>query len=156
MINKGKDFENQFKKDWERCFPNGILERIPDQMNGYKFTSSNICDFICYVYPNIFYIECKSHKGASIPFDNITQYDKLKYKVGIPGVRVGVILWLYEKDVLYYIPVSTITRMKEEGKKSVGLKAVEEGYNIYLVPGKKKRIFIESDYSFLKDLKDTE
>lgn len=153
--NYGKAFEARFKEDFIKTFPEGSIDRIYDSVSGYK-SISNIADFICYVYPNIFYIECKSHKGASIPFDNITQYDKLKYKVGIPGVRVGVILWLYEKDVLYYIPVSTITRMKEEGKKSVGLKAVEEGYNIYLVPGKKKRVFIESDYSFLKDLKDTE
>lgn len=152
-VNYGKTFEERFKKDFIKTFPQGSIDRIYDSVSGYK-SISNISDFICYVYPNIFYIECKSHKGASIPFANITQYDKLKFKVGIPGVRAGVVLWLYEKDELYYIPISTITKMKEDGKKSVGIKAVEEGYNIYVIPGNKKRIFIEGDYSCLQNLKD--
>lgn len=151
--NYGKAFEARFKEDFIKTFPEGSIDRIYDSVSGYK-SISNICDFVGYVYPNIFYIECKSHKGASIPFDNITQYDKLKFKVGIPGVRAGVVLWLYEKDFLAYIPISTITKMKEDGKKSVGLKAVEEKYKIYMIPGVKKRVFIEGDYSFLHDLKD--
>lgn len=151
--NYGKAFEARFKEDFIKTFPQGSIDRIYDSVSGYR-SISNISDFICYVYPNLIYIECKSHKGASIPFDNISQYDKLKFKVGIPGVRAGVVLWLYEKDFLAYIPISTITKMKEDGKKSVGLKAIEEGYKIYLIPGVKKRVFIEGDYSFLHDLKD--
>lgn len=152
--NYGKAFEARFKEDFIKTFPEGFIYRLSDQMSGYKFTSSNLCDFICFAKGHLYLIECKSHKGASIPFDNITQYDKLKYKVGIPGVRAGVVLWLYEKDFLAYIPISTITKMKEDGKKSVGLKAVEEKYKIYIIPGVKKRVFIEGDYSFLHNLKD--
>lgn len=152
MINVGKNFEERFKEDFSRI-PNSLVIRIPDQMSGYK-ASSNICDFICYVYPNIFLIECKSHAGASIPFANISQYDKLKMKIGIKGVRVGVVLWLYEKDKVFYIPASTIKCMKEEGKKSVGLKAVEEGYNIIEIPSTKLRTYMKSDYSILAMLEE--
>jgi len=124
-------------------------------MNGFK-AISNISDFIGYSYPNIFYLECKSHKGASLPLVNISQYEKLVTKVGIKGVRVGVILWLYEKDRVFYIPISTITALKKDGKKSVGIKAVEEGYNIIEIPSVKKRVFCDSDYSVLLNLKEGE
>ena len=55
-----------------------------------------------------------------------------------------------------YIPISTITKLKNDGKKSVGLKAIEEGYNIKVVPSIKKIVFMDSDYSCLLELKDGE
>lgn len=153
--NYGKNFEQKFKKDFLKTVPNSTVDRIYDTVNGL-YGVRNICDFIGYSYPNIFYLECKTHKGASLPFDNITQYDRLKEKVGIPGVRCGVVLWLYEKDLVYYIPISTITKMKSDGKKSVGLKAVSEGYNIIQISSIKRRVFMDSDYSCLMNLEDGE
>lgn len=152
---RGKEFELKFKKDFIRTVPDSSIDRIYDSVSGYK-SVSNIADFICYKFPNLFFIELKSCKGASLPFLNITQYDKLKDKVGILGVRAGVILWLYEKDIVMYIPISTITKMKNDGKKSVGLKAIEEGYNIKIIPSVKKRVFMDSDYSCLLELEEGE
>ena len=151
----GKEFEARFKKDFLASIPNSTIDRIYDSVSGY-YSISNICDFIGFKEPNIMYLECKSCKGASLPFSNITQYDKLKDKVGIPGVRAGVVLWLYEKDLVLYVPISTITKMKNEGKKSVGIKAIKEGYNIKIVPSKKLIVFMESDYSILTTLVDGE
>lgn len=91
----GKKFETRFKKDFLKV-PNSTIDRLYDTMNGYR-SISQVSDFIGFKQPCIFYLECKTHKGASIPFDNIPQYDKLVKKVGIPGVRAGVVLWLYEK-----------------------------------------------------------
>lgn len=153
--NKGKEFEIKFKSDFISTVPNSTIDRLYDPVSGYM-SISNISDFIGYCKPSIFYLECKTHKGASLPFENITQYEKLKAKVGIPGVRAGVILWLYEKDIVMYIPISTITKMKADGKKSVGLKAIEEGYNIKIIPSQKKRVFMDSDYSCLCNLEDGE
>ena len=155
-VNKGKQFEERFKKDWLESFPNSLCIRLPDQMSGYKGSGQNICDYICYNYPNQFFIECKSHKGASIPFDKISQYDKMKDVVGIKGVRAGVVLWLYDKDKVFYIPISTITEMKKDDKKSVGLKAIEEGYNIIEIPSEKLKTFMKTNYSCLMTLKDGE
>ena len=154
--NKGKEFENRFRKDFLNSLLNSTIDRLYDPSFGYK-SISNISDFIGYCKPNIFYLECKTHSGASLPFENITQYDKLVQKVGIPGVRVGVILWLYDKNVIYYIPISTIKLMKEDGKKSVGLKAITEGYNIKEIPIiSKKRLYAIGDYSILMTLSDGE
>ena len=151
--NYGKKFEQKFKIDFLKTVPNSTIDRLYDPVGGY-YGVKNISDYIGYSYPFIFYLELKTHKGASIPFDNITQYEKLKSKVGIKGVRAGVVLWLYEKKIVLYIPISTITKMKKDGKKSVGIKAIEEGYNIIQIPSVEKRIFMDSDYSCLLNLKD--
>ena len=147
----GKEFEKKFKDDWIRTV-DSFIYRLNDQLSGYKFNSKNICDFICYDYPNLFLIECKTHKGASLPFRNITQYDDLIKFVGIKGIRVGIICWLYEKDIVLYIPISTVSKMKKDNKKSVGIKSIEDGYNIKVIPSKKKVFYMDSDYSILKDL----
>ena len=149
----GKAFEERFKEDFLKTVPNCSLDRIYDVTFGYK-DISNISDFIGYSYPYIFYLECKSHKGASIPFDCITQYKKLTEKVGIPGVRTGVV-WLYEKNIVLYVPIATITEIMKTGEKSVGIRHLNK-YNIKIVPSVKLRVFMESDYSILLDLKDGE
>lgn len=148
-INRGKQFEEKFKEDFKKLEDHSI-DRLYDVMNGYK-NIKQVADFIGYLYPNIFYLEIKSHAGASIPFVNITQYDNLKKKVGIKGVRSGVVLWLYDKDKIYYIPTSTITQMKNDGEKSVGLRHVDK-YRMIEIPSIKKRVFMDSDYSILKTL----
>ncbi len=89
--NKGKAFEAKFKNDFLKSISNSTIDRLYDSTSGYK-TISNISDFIGYKEPNIMYLECKSHLGNVWNFANLTQYDKLKEKVGIPGVRVGVVL----------------------------------------------------------------
>jgi hypothetical protein len=151
--NRGKQFEDKFKEDFKKL-PNSSLDRLYDVMNGYK-NIKQVSDFIGYLFPNIFYLECKAHKGASLPLSNITQYDNLKTKVGIQGVRSGVVLWLYEKDKVLYIPTSTVTKLKNDGEKSVGLRHLHN-YRILEVPSIKKRVFMDSDYSILHTLDEGE
>ena len=57
---------------------------------------------------------------------------------------------------MFYLPISTMTQMVKDKKKSVGLKAIEEGYNIKIIPSIKKRTFMTSNYSMLVDLQDGE
>ena len=90
-INKGKKWEAKFKEDFLRSVPDSTIDRLYDTMGGY-IAVTNISDFIGYSYPNIFYLECKSIQGNTFPFSNLSQYDKLTKKVGIHGVRAGVIL----------------------------------------------------------------
>lgn len=154
--NKGKQFEQKFQLDFKKSFPNGTIDRIYDVTTGYK-TISNISDFIGYNYPNIFYLECKSHLKNTWNFSYFTQYDKLKEKVGIPGVRSGVVLWMIDHDVVVYLPTSTVTEMKANGEKSFNIKMLKDKlYNIIEIPSEKKRVYLDSDYSVLADLKDGE
>lgn len=147
--NYGKQFEQKFKEDFLRI-PESTCDRLVDVMTGYK-SIKNVSDFICYVYPNIFYCECKSHRGASIPMANITQYDNLIKKQGIRGVRAGVILWLIDKDLVLYIPIRVVKKLKSLGEKSIGIRHLGE-YDIKVIPSVKKRVFMDSDYSVLLNL----
>lgn len=153
MSNRGKQFEDKFKEDFKKL-PQCSLDRLYDVMNGYK-NIKQVSDFIGYLFPNIFYLECKAHKGASLPLSNITQYDSLKTKVGIKGVRSGIVLWLYEKDKVLYIPTSTVTQLKQDGEKSVGIRHLDK-YRIIEIPSIKKRVFMDSDYSILTTLDEGE
>lgn len=155
MISRGKQFEEKFKNDWSKTFPESFIYRLPDQMSGYKNQSKNICDFFCFHVNTLYLIECKSHSGASIPIENITQHEKMRKKIGIRGVRTGVILWLYDKDKVLYIPSATVEQLIKEGQKSIGIRHLND-YNIITIPSTKKRVFMDSDYSILLNLKEGE
>lgn len=154
-MNRGKNFENQFKKCWKNSFPSSFVYRLNDQMSGYKISSRNICDFICFNGGILYLIECKSHTGNTFPIVNLTQYEKLKGKIGIPGVRAGVVIWFIDHKKVAYVPISTFVKLKEDGKKSFNIKMLgSEEYFSLEIPGKVKRLFIDSDYSVLKNLED--
>lgn len=146
--NYGKQFEQKFKNDILKI--EGVsIDRLLDSMSGYK-TVSNISDFIVYKYPNIFYSECKSHYGNTFPFQKLTQYDKLLCKVGIKGVRTGVFIWFIDHDRVIYVPIKTIKKMKEDGKKSVNITTIDnENYRFFDIPSTKLRVFMDSDYSVI-------
>lgn len=151
--NYGKAFERKLKEDFLKV-EGATIDRLYDPTSGFH-SISNICDFIGYIFPNIYYIECKSHNGAGFPLSNLTQFDKLKEKIGIPGVRAGVVLWLVEHKKVIYIPISTFVKLKEDGKKSFNIKMLgSEEYFSLEIPGKVKKLFIDSDYNILKNLED--
>ena len=151
--NRGKEFEARFKQQFLASFPNSFILRLPDQVSGYKYTSSNICDFIGYAKGKLYLIECKTHLGASFPLSNLSQYNKLLPYVGIPGVRVGVVLWLIDKDKIFYVPISTVIQMKIKNKKSISYKDIDK-WLIMEIPSIKKVVFMDSDYSVLDILEE--
>jgi Holliday junction resolvase len=153
-LNKGKQFEQKLREDFIRSFPFGTIDRINDSMTGYR-TISNISDFVAYNYPLLYYIECKSHNGNTFPLVNLTQYDKLMRKVGIKGVRAGVVLWMIEHDKVLYLPISFIKYLKENDYKSFNIKMLkDENLNKMFIdiPSIKVRVFMKSDYSILSSL----
>ena len=156
--NRGKQWAAKFRQDFINSFPEGevSIDRLYDTTNGFA-SISNISDFIGYHWPLIYYLECKSHKGSSFPFSALSQYEKLKAKVGIKGVRAGVALWLIDKHGLYYLPISTVTKILDSGVKSFNPdKLNEKEYPYYIIPGKEKRVFIEGDWSILAETKEGE
>lgn len=151
--NKGKQFESIFKHDFAKS-TGGVIDRIYDPGFGMKGIK-NICDFIAYKYPNMFYLECKSIKGNTFPLSNLTQYEKLREKKGIHGIRAGAIIWFRDHDRIVYVPISTFEQCFNEGLKSINIKMVgNTAYKIIEIPSIKKRVYLESDYSVLLQLKD--
>lgn len=72
------------------------FDRIPDQMTGFYLASRNICDFICYKYPYMYYIESKCSYGDRISFSMLTetQRDGLLLKSQLPGCY-GLVICLF-------------------------------------------------------------
>ena len=157
-LNKGKAWEEKFRQDWKKSFPKTFVFRLKDNMNGYKETSGNPCDFLCFPGENkLFMVECKEHKGASIPFTAIPQYERLLEYKDCPGVYPGVMLWLSEKDIVMWIGIKEMEKMVNDGKKSIGIKMLEDSlYNIMIIPSEKKRIYLESDYRGLLNFVEVE
>lgn len=149
----GKKWEAEFKRGWIKAFPSHFIYRLPDQVSGYKTTSQNPCDFIAYAKKKLLMAECKAHAGASLPFSAIRQFDKLISYIGTVDTFPGVLLWLYEKDLVLWITAEDLKYMRDvEGKKSVGIKALTDpSYNIIQIPAEKKRVFMDVNYNTLMD-----
>ena len=152
----GKKFEERFKKDWKRCFPNTLIYRLPDQQSGYGGGgSTNPCDFLCFTGNEVLMVECKATKGASINFSKIRQYDKMLGYKGLEKTFPGVVIWLYEKDVVLWVSIEEMEKMVNDGEKSIGLRMIDDkkpykkSYNIIVIPSIKLRTFLESDYNYL-------
>lgn len=153
-LNYGKAFEAKFKEDIHKSFPNAYILRLYDITNGYK-TIANPCDFIVYDSKRLYLIDCKSHKGASFPFSAFTQYDKLIPYKDIPNLITGVVIWLYEQDIVVFVPTFTVEKMLNDGYKSINLNKIDrDKYYIIDIPSVKLRTFMNSDYSVLHDVMD--
>lgn len=151
----GKKFEDRFKQDYQRCFPGTLLYRLPDQMSGYKETSGNPCDFLAYPGDCILMVECKAHKGVSIPFSAIPQYERMLDYKNLYKTNIGVVVWFYEKDIVVWVSIEEMEKMVLDGEKSIGLRMIDskkpykKAYNIITIPSKKLRTFMETDYNYL-------
>lgn len=152
-LNRGKAFEDKFREDWKKDFPNTLVYRLADQVTGYRTTSQNPCDFICFPGKKIFMVECKSFKGASISFSAIPQYERLlKYKK-LRNVVPGVVFWFREKDLILWADIHTLEKIYIDGNKSVQLRMFTSGeYDLKEIPAVKKRVYLEADYTQLVDL----
>ena len=160
MKNRGKQFENQVRLGLEKV--DGIsVDRIKDTMGRYK-GNSNICDFVVYKYPHQFYIECKSHHGATFPFSCIreNQWSGLIEKSKIEGVISGVLIWWEDYDVTRFIPIQLLQYLKDKGDKSIrydcdwcmgipGEKpfTFKTVYKPIDIQGTKKKILFDYDFS---------
>lgn len=154
-VNRGKQFESKVKEDWERSLPESVLLRLPDQMSGYAGYSSNICDYIGFAGRCLWLVECKSIHGNTLPFTNLRQYDKLLAYKDKPYTHPGVILWWVDLDKVAFIPIQSIEKMKADNKKSINIKMLNsDEYFLLEIPSKKKRVFMDSDYSILLSLED--
>jgi len=142
--NRGKQFENQVRKDLEQV-PNTLVIRLPDQTNGFK-GGKNICDIIVYHKPTLYCIECKTHYGNTLPFSNITQWDKLLQVSRTRGVVSGVLVWYIEHDITLFVTIQELERLKNEGFKSLNIKHHDK-FKHTMIPSKKKRVMFSYDFS---------
>lgn len=150
--NKGKVFEEVIKKSFLKV--DGVdVTRLRDGMRKQKGVD-NPSDFIVYKYPYEVYVECKSHKGNTLPFSCIReeQIRGMQEKSMTNGVKAGVILWFIDHDLTVWIPIREIRFLINAGKKSINIKELDQISHI-VIQGKKKRIYFDYDMEdFLRRL----
>lgn len=145
----GKKFEKKFKDDWEKTVSDSLCYRLVDVQGGY-FGVSNVSDFICYRYPIIFLVECKSKLGNTFPFSDFRQYEKMLPYIGITGVKLGVVLWMIDHHKVLWIPIETFKKIKDEGGKSFNIKMLDNpDYEVLDLNAKDLRTFMSVDYNNL-------
>lgn len=148
-VNRGKAFEQQFKKNWLKCFPNSFIYRLPDQVSGFH-GSKNVSDFICYADNHLYLLDTKSTQGASIPITNLSQLDMMYSYRSVENCLCGFIVWFIDKCVVAFIPAELTYKYRKEGKKSIRF----DDENIFVLPGIKKKVFINTDYTKLNEVWD--
>lgn len=152
-VSRGKQWEEKVKEDLSKLM-DVSLERVPDQVSGFKNTSQNPCDFYCYLYPYFYYIEAKSVNANTFSLD-FPQYERLLIRAGRKGVRSGVMLWWIPHQKVAYIPVKSMEKMKQDGKKSVNIKMLNTNeYRLFEIPSITKRILPTCDYNILRHLQE--
>lgn len=150
MRRLGKEFEQRFRDDWLNTFPESFIFRLKDDVSQYKTTAANPCDFICFNSPLLYLIEVKTVQHNTFPFSNLTQYESLLTYTPIKNCIVGVVIWYVIWDKVIFVPVTTIKKLKEAGKKSINItKDLDKFPEIIEIPSEKKRVFMKSNYSVL-------
>lgn len=157
-MSRGKDFEFQFREQMEVA---GFdVNRVADNTAGYM-GGRNICDFITYVYPHIYYLEMKTTKGNTLPFSNITkdQWLGLLEKERVEGAGAGIVVWFLEHDKTFFVSANLLQYLKNEGQKSLHIKTLLEKvqqnqkgvyYRCFEIMGTKKRVFFKYDMQKFK------
>jgi hypothetical protein len=161
-VNRGKDFEGQVYDGFSKI--EGVsIDRLSDPMAGYAGVK-NICDFIVYKQPTLYYIECKSCYGNTFSihsndpkrkYGNITnnQWEGLLEKSKIPGVRAGILLWFIDHDETYWLDIRLLQKHKDMGNKSVSYCAdwvTVDDLNLgkwTRISGKKRRVLFDYDFA---------
>lgn len=156
---RGKDFEAQIRIAFE-SIDDVSIDRIPDQMSGFA-GGSNICDFIVYDCPSIYYIECKSFYGNTMSiysntekkhYGNIsdTQWEGLLKKSKIKGVVAGYMIWAIDWDKTFFVSAEDMKVWRDAGHKSINMKEYIDIPH-FAIEGKKRRVLF--DYNMIPFLR---
>lgn len=153
-INRGKQFENLLKEQFEKI-PNISIDRLYDVTTGYK-NQNNPCDFIVYRAGNLNYFECKAIHGNTLNFKSHireNQWDKLLAKSKIYGVNAGIICWFIDNDKTIYVDIEYLEMLRESGYKSFNINKDIDKIPLIELEGKKKRILFEYNLKkFLEEI----
>lgn len=122
----GKEWEGMVKEWLEQH--NICFDRIHDQMSGLK-GSKNVCDFDAYIYPHMYYIECKECAGDRFDMlHNIdeNQWIKMLKKDREPGVRAGYVIWMSKTNRAFWVSPLKFDLYYSAGIKSLIIQDLEQ------------------------------
>lgn len=150
----GKKAEQKIREWLDRPEEGYCLDRIPDQMTGF-YGSKNICDFVLFKSPNVYYIESKATWSDRFNFSMITeyQYKSLLQKSKIQNVYGIIIILFAEKQRAFIIDINEINKLKSIGKKSINIKKIDEWgieyTEIQTIPSRKAILDYTGDFQVI-------
>lgn len=147
----GKKAEDKLRKWLDRPTEGYCFDRLPDQMTGF-YGSKNICDFILFKSPYMYYIESKATWSDRFDFSMITeyQYDNLLKKSRIENVYGVVVILFAAEQRAFIIDVREIERRIKEGKKSLNIKKISDWgikyHEIQTIPSRKALLDYKGEF----------
>lgn len=132
-MNTGKRFENNFRLS----VPNDIFYyRFKDGTSSWdkgtitRFQHKNICDSLLFYGERMFLIECKSHKGKSLPLSRIrdNQVTELLDASKYNGIVAGILVEFSDLREYYFLEINMLLNFTFEypDKKSIPVKYFTE------------------------------
>jgi len=145
----GKKAELKIREWLDRPEDGYCFDRIPDQLTGF-YGSSNICDFVLYKSPNMYYIESKATWGDRFDFVRLTEIQRkgLLRKSKILGVH-GIVVVLFATDKrAFVIEIGQLQSLIDKGIKSINIHKIDKWEfkysEIQTIPNSRKQLL---DYS---------
>lgn len=145
----GKKAEAKVKEWLNKPEEGFCFDRIPDQLTGF-FGSSNICDFVLYRYPHLYYIESKATFEDRFDFSMFTstQHDEMIKKAHIEGVISYAVVLFASYKRAFLINMLDIESLEKQKIKSLNIKKIAKWKIPYIeiqtIPSRKELL----DYDF--------
>ena len=142
--NRGKQFEAEVKKAFQKCTKPHYLLRLYDP--GFGFSGvKNFADFVLFISPYMVFIECKSTDGGTFNFNQLSenQFNGLLDAAckEATNILAGVLIWFKERDITVFVPINAIYTLKREGKKSIAVNELNQILHIEFEGQKRRQLF---------------
>lgn len=150
----GKKAEQKLRVWLDRPEDGYCFDRIPDQLTGF-YGSKNICDFILFKSPNMYYIESKATWADRFDFSMITdyQYKNLLNKSMIANVYGVIVVLFAAEQRAFIIDINEINKLKSIGKKSINIKNIDKWgikyTEIQTIPSRKVMLDYTGDFQVI-------
>lgn len=141
----GKEAEQKIREWLDRPEDGYSFDRIPDQMTGW-YGSKNICDFVCFKAPYMYYIESKATWENRFNFSMISdyQFEQLLKKSKIYNVYGLVIVLFATYKRAFIFKIEDIKEAIDNGIKSVNIKKIDKwvvpNIEVCTIPNNRKKL----------------
>ena len=141
----GKQAELKIKEWLDKPELGYSFDRIPDQMTGW-YGSRNICDFVCFKAPYMYYIESKATWEDRFNFSMISDYqlEQLLKKSKIYNVYGLVIVLFATYKRAFIFKIEDIKEAIDNGIKSVNIKKIDKwvvpNIEVSTIPNNRKKL----------------
>lgn len=141
----GKKAEKKVREWLDKPELGYCFDRIPDQLSGL-YGSRNICDFILFKSPNLYYIESKATESDRWDFSNLSpyQHDMMLEKCKIDHVYSAIVLLFASYKRAFVINIREIKKLEDMDKHSLNIKKIKswgiDYVEIQTVPNSRKQL----------------